>query len=68
MLCSPSSGRVWDLECKRRLSSRSPVVLLRTELPTDDCRYEEEKERRKEREEEERGAANAVRGGDWDYI
>lgn len=49
-------------------SPSSHAQQFRTELPTDDHKYEEMKERRKEQEEEERGAANAVRGGEFVYI
>lgn len=42
--------------------------ICRHELPTDDHDYESWKEREKELEEERRGAANAVRGGEFMYV
>jgi hypothetical protein len=42
--------------------------VCRYELRTDDHDYESRKEREKEEEEERRGAANAVRGGEFMYI
>ncbi|PIA43245.1 hypothetical protein AQUCO_02000582v1 [Aquilegia coerulea] len=40
----------------------------RYELPTDDHAYEGQKERDKEDEEERKGAANALRGGEFMYV
>ncbi|KAI3983652.1 hypothetical protein MKX01_042488 [Papaver californicum] len=40
----------------------------RYELPTDDHNYESRKERDKEAEEERKGAANALRGGEFMYV
>ncbi|KAI3920627.1 hypothetical protein MKW92_020988 [Papaver armeniacum] len=40
----------------------------RYELPTDDLNYESRKERDKEAEEERKGAANALRGGEFMYV
>jgi E3 ubiquitin-protein ligase AIP2 len=42
--------------------------VCRYELRTDDHEYESRKEREKEEEEDRRGAANAVRGGEFMYI
>ena len=40
----------------------------RRELPTDDPHYEARKEREAEEAEERRGAANAIRGGEYMYM
>lgn len=45
-----------------------PLAYAFQELPTDDPHYEARKEREAEQEEERRGAANAVRGGEYMYI
>lgn len=42
--------------------------ICRHELKTDDHAYESWKEREKEAEEERKGAANAVRGGEYMYV
>lgn len=42
--------------------------ICRHELQTDDHAYESWKEREKEAEEERKGAANAVRGGEYMYV
>lgn len=42
--------------------------ICRHELQTDDHSYESWKEREKEAEEERKGAANAVRGGEYMYV
>lgn len=42
--------------------------VCRHELQTDDHAYESQKEREKEAEEERRGAANAIRGGEYMYV
>lgn len=42
--------------------------ICRHELQTDDYTYESWKKREKEAEEERKGAANAVRGGEYMYV
>ena len=42
--------------------------ICRHELRTDDHEYESRKEREKEAEEERKGAANAVREGEYMYV
>ena len=42
--------------------------ICRHELQTDDHNYESWKEREKEAEEERKGAANAIRGGEYMYV
>jgi len=42
--------------------------ICRYELQTDDLEYELKKEREKEAEEERKGAANAIRGGEYMYV
>jgi E3 ubiquitin-protein ligase AIP2 len=42
--------------------------ICRYELQTDDHAYESWKEREKEAEEERKGAANALRGGEFMYV
>ncbi|GMH28469.1 hypothetical protein Nepgr_030312 [Nepenthes gracilis] len=50
------------------LDEHNSCPICRHELPTDDHAYESWKEREKEEEEERRGAANALRGGEFMYI
>ncbi|KAK9672016.1 hypothetical protein RND81_12G070300 [Saponaria officinalis] len=50
------------------LDEHNSCPICRHELPTDDHKYESWKEREMELEEERRGAANAVRGGEFMYI
>jgi E3 ubiquitin-protein ligase AIP2 len=47
-------------------SNQCPVC--RSEMPTDDHRYEAKREREREEAEEKRGAENAARGGEFLYV
>lgn len=66
----PCNGKhVFHPPClKPWLDEHNSCPICRHELPTDDHKYESWKEREKELEEERRGAANAVRGGEFMYI
>ncbi|KAA8546201.1 hypothetical protein F0562_003060 [Nyssa sinensis] len=59
----------FHLSClKPWLDEHNSCPICRRELQTDDHAYESWKEREKEAEEERRGAANAIRGGEYMYV
>ncbi|CAK9154102.1 unnamed protein product [Ilex paraguariensis] len=71
------SDKMQELPCKHTfhppclkpwLDDHNSCPICRHELQTDDHAYESWKEREKEAEEERKGAANAVRGGEYMYV
>ncbi|KAF5445251.1 hypothetical protein F2P56_034316 [Juglans regia] len=71
------SDKMQELPCKHTfhppclkpwLDAHNSCPICRHELQTDDHSYESWKEREKEAEEERKGAANAVRGGEYMYV
>ncbi|KAK3025922.1 hypothetical protein RJ639_041312 [Escallonia herrerae] len=71
------SDKMQELPCKHMfhppclkpwLDEHNSCPICRHELQTDDHAYESWKEREKEAEEERRGAANALRGGEYMYV
>ncbi|XP_047341407.1 E3 ubiquitin-protein ligase AIP2 [Impatiens glandulifera] len=69
--------KMQELPCKHKfhpqclkpwLDETNSCPTCRHELRTDDHAYETRKEREKEDEEERKGAANAVRGGEYMYV
>ncbi|KAK9266068.1 hypothetical protein L1049_021473 [Liquidambar formosana] len=71
------SDKMQELPCKHTfhppclkpwLDEHNSCPICRHELQTDDHAYENWKEREKEAEEERKGAANAVRGGEYMYV
>ncbi|KAK2645159.1 hypothetical protein Ddye_020354 [Dipteronia dyeriana] len=72
-----SGDKMQELPCKHTfhppclkpwLDEHNSCPICRHELQTDDHAYESWKEREKEAEEERKGAANAVRGGEYMYV
>ncbi|KAF5743143.1 hypothetical protein HS088_TW09G01208 [Tripterygium wilfordii] len=71
------NDKMQELPCKHTfhppclkpwLDEHNSCPICRHELQTDDHNYESWKEREKEAEEERKGAANAVRGGEYMYV
>lgn len=71
------SDKMQELPCKHTfhppclkpwLDEHNSCPICRHELQTDDHAYESWKEREKEAEEDRKGAANAVRGGEYMYV
>ncbi|KAK3003958.1 hypothetical protein RJ639_020229 [Escallonia herrerae] len=71
------SDKMQELPCKHMfhppclkpwLDEHNSCPICRHELQTDDHAYESWKEREKDAEEERRGAANALRGGEYMYV
>ncbi|CAM8981080.1 unnamed protein product [Rhodiola kirilowii] len=72
-----AGDRMQELPCKHTfhppclkpwLDEHNSCPICRHELQTDDHHYESWKEREKEAEEDRKGAANAVRGGEYMYV
>jgi E3 ubiquitin-protein ligase AIP2 len=72
-----AGDKMQELPCKHTfhppclkpwLDEHNSCPICRYELRTDDYAYESWKEREKEAEEERKGAANAVRGGEYMYV
>ncbi|KAJ1430149.1 Zinc finger, RING-type [Sesbania bispinosa] len=71
------NDKMQELPCKHTfhppclkpwLDEHNSCPICRYELQTDDHAYESWKEREKEAEEERKGAANAIRGGEYMYV
>eukprot|EP00252_Welwitschia_mirabilis_P005643 TRINITY_DN16145_c0_g1_i1.p1 TRINITY_DN16145_c0_g1~~TRINITY_DN16145_c0_g1_i1.p1 ORF type:complete len:333 (-),score=88.08 TRINITY_DN16145_c0_g1_i1:299-1297(-) len=71
------SDKMQELPCKHLfhpdclkpwMDEHNSCPICRYELETDDAAYELKKEREKEAEEERKGAANAIRGGEYMYV
>ncbi|KAL6965675.1 D-lactate dehydrogenase [Sarracenia purpurea var. burkii] len=71
------NDKMQELPCKHKfhppclkpwLDEHNSCPICRHELLTDDHKYESWKEREKEAEEERKGAANAIRGGEYMYV